>query len=229
MKSVDTGRFCDRCQKTVVDFSGLTDLQVADVLAQPAGSTCGRFRLSQLNRTVHVPAPTSHVPGRFFSLLTVGLLGYQAVRAETQSRLVVPATTQASRSSTILANQPVINEATSTDSLRVISGRVIEKVSEMGLAGVSVVLKQTSIGVSTDATGYFNLRIPMEHKNELITLVVAYIGFQSYEVQLRPDQVDPLLISLHEGQTLLGEVIVVGGYKKLPFWKRLMNCFRTSH
>ena len=69
MEPTEMGRFCDRCQKTVVDFSGLTDLQIANLLAQPTASTCGRFRLSQLNRPLHVSAPASHSLGRFFSFV----------------------------------------------------------------------------------------------------------------------------------------------------------------
>ncbi|WP_460969099.1 carboxypeptidase-like regulatory domain-containing protein [Spirosoma migulaei] len=229
MKSVDTGRFCDHCQKTVVDFSGLTDQQIVEVVNQSTGSTCGRFRLSQLNRKLHVPTPASQAPVRFFSLLAAGLLGYQTVKAETQPLLVVPATTQASESFGHIANQLVVDGATSTDSSRVITGRVVEKSSETGLAGVSIVLKGTSTGVSTDSAGHFQLSVPMEQKDDLITLVVASIGFQTQEIQRRPDQATPMLVNLNEDTTALGEVVVVGGYKKLSFWQRLKNRFRAGH
>ena len=229
MKSVETGRFCDRCQKTVVDFSGLTDLQIADLLAQPTASTCGRFRLSQLNRTLHVPVPASHAPGRFFSLLTVGLLGYQTAQAETLPTTAVPVTTQAAKSPTSVSDLPVIDRATPADSVRMITGRVSENVTNTALGGVNVIIKGTSTGTTTDSTGHFQLSVPTEQKDDLITLVVASIGFQTQEIQRRSDQSDPLLVNLNEDITALGEVVVVGGYKKLSFWKRLRNRFRASH
>lgn len=228
MKSVDTGRFCDHCQNVVVDFSGLTDQQIAEVMNQSTGSACGRFKLSQLNRTIQPPTPASYSPGRFVSLLIAGLLGYQTARTETLPAFAVAITTQTNQYSPNAFNLPTSTKAKLTDPLRVITGRVIEKATNTALSGVNVSIKGSSTGISTDSAGHFKLLIPGEYQGKQVTIVVAMIGFITNEIQLPPDRSDPLSIGLAEDSVALGEVIVTGGYKKLNFFQRLRNRFRSG-
>ncbi|HVW60416.1 MAG TPA: hypothetical protein VHC48_10285, partial [Puia sp.] len=44
------GRFCGSCQKTVVDFSMMSDQEVLTWLSGEGRSVCGRFMEEQLNR-----------------------------------------------------------------------------------------------------------------------------------------------------------------------------------
>jgi hypothetical protein len=55
MTSDQRGRFCLSCQKTVVDFTGLSDRQIAAFFKKPPESVCGRFYQDQLNRPIEVP------------------------------------------------------------------------------------------------------------------------------------------------------------------------------
>lgn len=49
----EQGRFCGSCQKTVVDFSAMSDKELLAYLANVSGYTaCGRFSNEQLNRTI---------------------------------------------------------------------------------------------------------------------------------------------------------------------------------
>ncbi len=50
------GRFCDACQKCVVDFSVMTDKQLIDYVGFH-GASCGNFSSSQLNRTMVYEKP----------------------------------------------------------------------------------------------------------------------------------------------------------------------------
>lgn len=49
------GRFCASCQKSVVDFTAMSDRQVADYFKKSSVSTCGRFYRDQLDREIIVP------------------------------------------------------------------------------------------------------------------------------------------------------------------------------
>lgn len=55
MTQQDKGRFCASCQKTVVDFSNMSDRQIADFFKKPEGAVCGRFYSDQLERTIEAP------------------------------------------------------------------------------------------------------------------------------------------------------------------------------
>lgn len=52
----DKGRFCDSCQKTVHDFTGMSDVQSIAFFKKPStGSVCGRFHNDQLERDFEIP------------------------------------------------------------------------------------------------------------------------------------------------------------------------------
>lgn len=55
------GRFCGSCSKTVVDFTGKSDVEIRNLLMERAGQkVCGHFKTSQLNRSLQVnPVPNS--------------------------------------------------------------------------------------------------------------------------------------------------------------------------
>lgn len=55
MKPEDKGRFCGSCQKTVIDFTGMSDRQMAEFFKKPATSLCGRFHADQLERAIDIP------------------------------------------------------------------------------------------------------------------------------------------------------------------------------
>lgn len=55
------GRFCQKCAKTVHDFSNKTDRQIAKVYQDNEGKVCGRFHKNQLNRRIAPYEPTPKV------------------------------------------------------------------------------------------------------------------------------------------------------------------------
>jgi hypothetical protein len=57
MTPTEQGRFCGSCQKTVVDFSGMTDKEVFDYINKSSQHACGRFSNNQLNKYLK-PATT---------------------------------------------------------------------------------------------------------------------------------------------------------------------------
>ena len=55
MNPVEKGKFCGSCQKQVVDFSHMSDRQVAEFFKKPStGSVCGRFMTDQLERDIEI-------------------------------------------------------------------------------------------------------------------------------------------------------------------------------
>jgi hypothetical protein len=54
------GRFCDSCEKKVVDFSLMSDRQILEILRNSKGEICGRFVNEQLNRNLVVSSQQSN-------------------------------------------------------------------------------------------------------------------------------------------------------------------------
>lgn len=55
MSEHEPGRFCQRCQHTVIDFSSFSDKELQQFLQQAANIPCGRFHNTQLNRVIGLP------------------------------------------------------------------------------------------------------------------------------------------------------------------------------
>lgn len=87
---------------------------------------------------------------------------------------------------------------------RTISGKVTSAEDGSALPGVNVVLKGTSIGTATDATGTYSLSVPGSGG----TLIFSFIGLQSQEIAIGDRTTFDIALSLDATQ--LNEVVVVG-------------------
>jgi len=87
---------------------------------------------------------------------------------------------------------------------RTIRGTVRSATTKEALPGVSVRVKETSSGVTTDANGNFTLRISGTAKN----LLFSSIGLKSKEVALQ--SANQLDVELEDADLGLNEVVVVG-------------------
>ncbi|SER50505.1 SusC/RagA family TonB-linked outer membrane protein [Pedobacter rhizosphaerae] len=87
---------------------------------------------------------------------------------------------------------------------KTINGQVIDSKTGATLVGVSVLIKGSSKGTSTDTSGKFSILV----SNPTSILVFNYLGYQVKEVPIGNQQL--LTIKLDEDQNLLDEVVVVG-------------------
>ena len=55
MTPLTQGRHCDSCEKTVVDFTGMSDIQLANFFAKKKENVCGRFYSNQLYTAIAIP------------------------------------------------------------------------------------------------------------------------------------------------------------------------------
>ncbi|GAB3637309.1 TonB-dependent receptor [Hymenobacter arcticus] len=85
-----------------------------------------------------------------------------------------------------------------------VKGRVVDKATGQGLPGVTVLVKGTTTGASTDAEGNFSLSAPDGNA----TLVVSYIGYATQEVPVNNAQT--VAVTLVTDNKALDEVVVVG-------------------
>ena len=87
---------------------------------------------------------------------------------------------------------------------RSISGSVADQSTNESLPGASVLVKGTTIGVTTDLDGKFTLKVPSGSDK----LVVSYVGYEKMEVSIGNQSY--LTIHLVPTKTSLQEVVVVG-------------------
>ena len=86
---------------------------------------------------------------------------------------------------------------------RVVTGRVTDSAGA-SLGGVSVGIRGSKRGATTDSTGSFSLKVPSGN----VTLTFSMVGFQDQQVPLNGRS--QLSVSLSGGRKDLGEVVVIG-------------------
>lgn len=92
--------------------------------------------------------------------------------------------------------------------MRVITGKILDKVTHEPLPGATVKIKGTGVGTSSDITGVFKLAVV----NENAVLEVSFIGYVPQEVA--PGKTDVLTIYLDPKTTEMQEVVVTGMFTR---------------
>lgn len=101
---------------------------------------------------------------------------------------------------------PAYNPAAAAEELQQVrvSGRVVDRMSGLPLAGVNVTVRGRYIGTSTGSDGAFSLSVTGRPP---LTLLFSLVGYRSEEIEITADR-DDLQVSLQE-QAILGSDVVV--------------------
>lgn len=166
MHNSKQGRFCDTCQKEVVDFSKFTDAELKEVFAKSQGTGCGRFRLDQLNRTLVEPTSTQKNITNKWWLSFALLLSGCSTSVQNQKNT----TTEKSKfdkTKSFVFTEPKIPVK--------ITGIVQNEYRKRILEGVSVHIKGTDARATTDENGEFTIQTTLPNDTtQRITLVFEY-------------------------------------------------------
>lgn len=90
----------------------------------------------------------------------------------------------------------------SAQQMKTVTGKVVDE-SGTALAGASIVVKGTVVGVASGIDGAFSLQVP----ESATTLVVSFVGMGQQEVAITPGTI---LVTLQSSRTVLEEVVVIG-------------------
>ena len=197
------GRHCAACDKVVVDFTRMTDAEVVRWLQRPQpGRTCGRFATKQLNRPLLVPALPAPRWQKWVAT-TAAVVGLQAGAApEAQAQRPIP-TEQRIITMGMVAVPRRVEPLTLNLPPIVVRGVVTDRSTGEGLPGVTVLLKNTTTGTSTNSDGTFELEISAPAAGQV--LVFSSIGYVSEERSLSDIQLQEVLIDISlDTQTLGG-------------------------
>ncbi len=199
------GRFCASCQKTVVDFSLMTDNEVISYLSKQTGNVCGRFDTEQLQRPLIETQLQPHKNWKYWlaSVSALFLLGNKSSAQTTQQSTFQQNNTEKASEDTL--KYPSIKG-------KVLSERLLEGVvtdtTGRPLWGASVKIQDSKVGTMTDSLGRFKL-----HRNSLpdtFTLIIAYVGYKKEELKINKAHIQKLNIRLEEQKMNLDEVITIG-------------------
>ncbi|MDB5252511.1 MAG: hypothetical protein JWP27_1680 [Flaviaesturariibacter sp.] len=206
MSPTGKGRFCGSCQKEVIDFSTMSDAQLAAFFKKPAGSVCGRFLENQLNNPINVPR--KHLPWlRYFFQVAVPAILFSQ-RGEAQGKVRGSTDTVVTK---VPAHVVLGGLATSVITPGWAVGTILDNAGNP-VPFASVQEKGATNGVAADAGGRFTLTLHSTHA----ILTVTAVGYEQREVAVRKDG-DSLTVVLERVVSgMLGEVVVVRRVRKKP-------------
>ena len=220
MTPSEQGRFCQNCQKIVVDFSKMNDRDLTQWFAARAGErVCGRVNQRQLNRDFSYVTPLKSTFYQRTAILVSGL--FFATSAYGQDYNPTEITTTGN---TILVHPPKYAEPSKTEkTARILRGIVLDERGEP-IPSAYVVIKETSISTSTDSKGIFKVVLSNKFdKTEQIQLEVQLLGYISVERTIKlkgQDSLDKIEIRLVEDtDMLLGKMTVTEIKPKPPLGK----------
>ena len=225
----DKGRFCDSCQKTVHDFTSMSDAQLIAFLKNPSnGSFCGRFYNDQLERDFEISRKRLPWMKYFLQLIIPAFLFTSKAKAQGQTRLLGDTVLVDSKKNGKNLNESYINKPDTNKSKKVSGKLVDEKGGAIPYATVAI--KGTRSGVAADANGNFNIGLVADRSPA--TLVFSCVGFETKEITIDSNIMENRC-NVQLAQMVTGTVgaVVVVGYsirkKKEPI-KLFQRIFKDS-
>jgi CarboxypepD_reg-like domain/Secretion system C-terminal sorting domain len=235
MTPVQQGKFCGSCQKQVIDFSNMSDRQVAEFFKKPStGSVCGRFMQDQLDRNIEIPKKRIPWLKYFFQFLLPAFL--ISVKATAQGKVKITKISNVVQkptcSKTVGMTVPILfsdNKKTLAGDTAIplqsqkikgdikfpvindpvlIKGKVINENGE-SVPFATIMIKGTKTGTAAQADGEFSLK-PVNDW-ESVVLAVSCVGFESKEMLIEKKRYKPgITFILKDSEiTLSGEVVIV--------------------
>jgi hypothetical protein len=206
MKPVQEGRFCLSCQKSVVDFTNMSDTEIVNYFKKPSvGSVCGRFQEHQLNRDILKPRKSLPWIKYFFQFTLPAFL--ISVKGEAQQGKIKARSEISSKNTigdTVFTTKP--NRLSIPGEIK---GRVIDE-KGTPIQYSSIVIKEKNRTIVSDSSGSFIIKI--KETDSLMTLIASSIGFEQSEKAIdvsNLEEENTVLIILKESSQLLKEVRVV--------------------
>ncbi len=182
MKSVYQGRTCSACNKTVIDFSNMTDNEILEIFKNKKKDEkiCGKFKVSQLDRNLK-PQSSNYL---FWGVLIATSLLFQSQ---------VVAKDFSNPNIRIVQNiDKVINKfedegINPTDSSsKTLHGKVLNPKKE-GIQNALLTFTDKTgkeFSIYTDSKGYFKVVIPKQYNQEFVKLTISHEDFNDFHTQI---------------------------------------------
>lgn len=170
MTVVDKGKFCSSCQKTVIDFTSVSDREIINIFNK-SNNLCGRFTASQLNRDIFTPKEKSSIwMAASAAVVSFFTIGNQEVKA--QEVVKIEQTDKKTLDENLENN---------SDDERIITGVVSDSIGT--LPGANVIIQGTNKSTQTDVDGKYSIKAKTGD-----VLVFSFVGFIDSKLKIEKNQ-----------------------------------------
>jgi hypothetical protein len=203
--SVGQGKFCLACQKTVVDFSKMSNEEIINFLNNTNDKVCGRIAKSQLNTPI---SNYRYNKTPFFNKYVAGFimaLGFYTP-AHSQNTNTKPEVQQT-------LGEIAVKQNVASDKKLIIHGRVLDSKTKKPIANAWVNVNGGEITTSTDKNGNYTVSIPSRLQNESLVLTITYSGYEMFEVSgidYHQTRVNVVTKLIKEEEHIKGDMMIMG-------------------
>lgn len=185
MSPTEQGRFCQNCQKEVVDFTALSLPAIKLYIEQHTDEWCGNFEEAQLEafNTHYEVLPT---PSRVRQWATAAVLTAVVTLPSFGQDTLPPSAVTPVRIHTPLSSNYVPYDEVSSAEEVTLSGRIWDPLQKQVVVTAILSVTGTEIIGSTDAQGYFSLQVPASEKT--LVLVINHVSYGTNTYQIVPNQ-----------------------------------------
>lgn len=165
MSPTENGRRCGQCDKVIHDFSRLSWPEIEQRQQAHGNALCGMYSPAQLTYWGQEPPTNQSICARLTAATTLAL-----------TLAAVPAPAQTSTPGSTTAAKTVLRGTVQGSST---TGK------PEPASGVTVLLKGTILGTSSDEHGHYELNIP-DPAEAPATIVFSMVGYRTTELALPP-------------------------------------------
>lgn len=165
-----SGRYCDSCEKHIVDLTNKSDAELIQFFKKKNDNVCGRLMANQLNRELVLPRPKTS--WHWLLPLAIGAVAISPARASE----LRPIANQEDGSA-ILPRAAAQNAVIAPLPADTIKGSVVSDQTGKPLAGVKIKQKGfQNVLALTDSTGKFEIALPTENLSSTFTFELNGYG-----------------------------------------------------
>ena len=207
MTSSKQGKFCQVCEKEVIDFTKTTDAELLEKI-KSGQKICGRFKQSQLSRDLK---PNNNKTNWKQLAVAAGFTSILAMAAPANAQTTSAKTEQLEKTSE--KNSEEKHPISAKDSI-VISGKIYCQHKEP-VRGAIIALSNHKYGVIADNDGNFELSISEKDRKENLNIIITFLGFEKKEIAIpkKSKVINVQLTEINESNLMMGEVIVTAKNK----------------
>ena len=220
MKPNANGRLCQKCDKTIVDFSNMSFTEIALKMSETSQSTCGFYLPEQLEE---IRRSKNNIPlsiGLTTLIATTSLANSE--KKELEKHITLNDSKNKMHNEHYIEHHKIINDSI------LISGRIeyYDSISKKKLTDsyANVFIKGTKIGAGTNEYGTFKIKYLPNIKNEKIQLIITALGFRQQTIEIKFDDKNNInlgIILLKENELISFYVTTVT--KKRNLFGRLIR------
>lgn len=198
MTPKEQGRFCAACQKTVVDFTSMSEAALIRFFEKATGNVCGRFQPQQLERALVKPRMPLPFMRYFFQITLPALL--VSLKATAQEKLTGKV---AVCQNSVQGDTVMQVESFKPTPVALASGKVTDEAG-IGIAGAALFLHNSVRAISCDRNGVFDIYDTTFFQKPIR---VEAIGYAPQITQLKKGE-DTIITLSPALQGTLGMVVV---------------------